>query len=183
MLELFVGQIPEAIYFALFMIFTKRLKEKRVLFTLLMVVEYILLKQFLHYTMWFQVLYTFITFLILKVLYKQQAQITDIFTFMIGSFILILISSVPYAIIYFTIQNFYVYVVISRILLFLFLFLFKNKLPNIQKIYKKLWNRNDSVKKKMKTTTFRCINIILFNLMFYLINLYIVCTLFVGRGV
>ena len=81
MLELFAGQILEAIYFALFMIFVKNLKEKRVLFTLLMVVEYILLKQFLHYTMWFQALYTFITFLILKVLYKQQAQITDIFNY------------------------------------------------------------------------------------------------------
>lgn len=110
MLELFAGQILEAIYFALFMIFTKRLKNKCILFTILMIAEYILLKQFLHYTMWFQVLYTFITFLILKVLYKQQAQITDIFTFMIGSFILMLISGVPYVIIYFTIQNFYVYV-------------------------------------------------------------------------
>ena len=29
LMELFLGQIPEAIYFALFMIFTKNLKEKR----------------------------------------------------------------------------------------------------------------------------------------------------------
>ena len=29
--QLLLGQIPEAIYFALFMIFTKQLKEKRII--------------------------------------------------------------------------------------------------------------------------------------------------------
>lgn len=37
LLEIFLGQIPEAIYFALFMIFAKDLKEKRILYILLMV--------------------------------------------------------------------------------------------------------------------------------------------------
>ena len=41
MLELIIGQIPEAIYFALFMIYAKGLKEKRILFTVLMVNRYI----------------------------------------------------------------------------------------------------------------------------------------------
>ena len=35
MLEIFLGQIPEAIFFELFMIFVKDLKEKRILFTTL----------------------------------------------------------------------------------------------------------------------------------------------------
>ena len=42
-LQLLLGQIPEAIYFALFMIFTKRLDKKQILFTVLMIIEYILL--------------------------------------------------------------------------------------------------------------------------------------------
>ena len=45
LLELMLGQIPEAIYFALFIILTKELKEKRILFIILMIIEYILLKQ------------------------------------------------------------------------------------------------------------------------------------------
>ena len=49
MLELLLGQIPEAIYFALFMIFTKELKTKRILYTILMVIEYVLLKFFIEY--------------------------------------------------------------------------------------------------------------------------------------
>ena len=47
--ELFLGQIPEAVYFALFLIFTKNLKEKRVLFIILMIGEYLLLKSFIHF--------------------------------------------------------------------------------------------------------------------------------------
>ena len=35
LLEIFLGQIPEAIYFALFMMFAKDLKEKRILYILL----------------------------------------------------------------------------------------------------------------------------------------------------
>lgn len=40
MYVLLVAQIPEAIYFSLFMIYTKRLKEKRLLYTALMVIAY-----------------------------------------------------------------------------------------------------------------------------------------------
>lgn len=42
-LEVILGQVPEAIYFSLFMIYTKQLKEKRILFIVLMIVEYLLI--------------------------------------------------------------------------------------------------------------------------------------------
>ena len=90
--ELFLGQIPEAIYFALFLIFVKRFKEKRILFIVLMILEYLLLKSFIHFDVWFQIGYTIMTFLTLKVLYKNKAQVTDIFTFGIASIVLMAIS-------------------------------------------------------------------------------------------
>ena len=90
--ELFLGQIPEAIYFALFLIFTKDFKEKRILFIVLMILEYLLLKLFIHFDVWFQIGYTIMTFLTLKVLYKNKAQITDIFTFGIASIVLIIVT-------------------------------------------------------------------------------------------
>ena len=52
-LELFLGQIPEAIYFSLFMIYAKDLKEKRILFTILMIAEYLLLIYALPFNSWF----------------------------------------------------------------------------------------------------------------------------------
>ena len=131
LLEIFLGQIPEAIYFALFMIFAKDLKEKRILYILLMVIEYLLLKHFIKYNMWFQILYTIMQFVILKVLYKEKSQITDIFTFTIASIILILSCSVLYFIIWETINNFIIYVILNRLLLILFLIIFHNKLYKI----------------------------------------------------
>ena len=38
-------------------------------------------------------------------------------------------------------------------------------------MYKKYWNRNDKVNKKMKSLTFRNINIISFNVMFFLMHI------------
>lgn len=170
MLELLLGQIPEAIFFALFMIYAKNLKEKRVLFILLMIAEYLLLKSFIKYNIWFQISYTFITYLLLKLLYKDKAQITDIFTFTIGSFVVVICSLFSYLIILYTIQNFMISNILHKILLFSFILLFSKKLNKIQKMYKTFWNRNDKIKKKMKSTTFRALNLFLFNILFYIIN-------------
>lgn len=170
MLELIVGQIPEAIFFSLFMIYAKGLKEKRILFTILMVVEYIILTRFLIYNSWFQIIYTFMVFIILKLLYKEKAQITDIFTFTIASIVVILICAILYFIVWFTINNYLIYAILTRIFMFAFIFLFKNKLNKIQNLYKKLWNKNDR-RKGIKTTTFRSLNIVIFNIMFYIINI------------
>lgn len=168
MLELLLGQVPEAIYFALFMIFTKEIKTKRLTFIVLMVIEYILLLQTLVFNSWFQILYTLLTFITMKVLYKETTQITDIFTFGIASLVLMLISVMTFMVLReYTITA----VIFNRLLMFGFLLVCRKKLPAIQKLYKKLWNRNDKNKTRMKSTTFRSINVVIFNLMFYIINL------------
>lgn len=103
--ELFLGQIPEAIYFALFLIFTKSLKTKRTVFVTLMILAYVILKQFIHFNVWFQVDYTILTFCILKFLYKEHAQVTDVFTFGLASLWLIFISFISYVLISFITTN------------------------------------------------------------------------------
>ena len=166
-LEIILGQIPEAIYFALFMILTKGLKEKRLLFTCLMILEYILVMNVEIFSTWAHVIYIGLTFVALKVLYKEKAQITDVFTFGIASLVLMGVSLLSTLVL---LLNFNLGIIVSRILPFVLLFIFKHKLHNIQKLYKKLWNRNDKVKTIMKSATFRCLNVIIFNLMFYTIN-------------
>jgi len=166
--ELFLGQIPEAVYFALFLILTKNLRDKRLLFTIIMVMEYILSLNIKIFSTWSHIIYVVLVFITLKVLYKEKAQITDIFTFAISSLVLILSSAISFAIF---MPNAILVVLASRILLFSFLFILKDYLPKIQKLYRKLWNRNDRVKTKMKSTTFRSLNVVIFNLMFYIINL------------
>lgn len=181
MAELLLGQIPEAIYFALFMIYAKNLKEKRLLFTFLMVVEYIILTRIIMFNSWFQILYTAITFIILKVLYKEKAQVTDIFTFCIGSIMLMIISASYFFIIGPLVKNFYLGITINRLFLFAVVLILNTRLYKIQNLYKKLWNRNDKVSKKMKSTTFRCINLVVFNVMFYVINIGMLYCVFLGK--
>lgn len=148
------------------MIFTKELKEKRLLFIVLMVLEYLIITRFIQFSMYIQLLYTTFTYIILKILYKEKAQIIDIFTFTIASAILILTSAICFVI---SGQNVVLATIINRILIFTFIYIFRNKLNKIQKIYKNIWNR-ESNKTKIKSTTFRSINIIAFNIIFYLIN-------------
>jgi len=178
MLELLLGQIPEAIYFALFMIFTKDLKQKRILFIILMVLEYLLFKHFIHFSMYFQIAYTFFTYIILKILYKEKAQITDIFTFTIGSVFLIITSAICYLVCK---PNTELATVINRIVIFLTLFILNYRLNKIQVMYKKIWNK-DKNKTKIKSTTFRSINIIIFNIIFYIINTGMLYALFLLEG-
>ena len=165
--EILLGQVPEAIYFALFMIFTKQLKHKRTLFAMLMTIEYILLLYVLPYSIWAHILFFILTYIILKVLYMEKAQITDIFTLMIASVILMTISICTSLLFPFSIT---ITITVSRLCMFGFVLGLNYKLHTIQKLYKKLWNRNDKLKKKMKSTTFRAVNLVVFNFMFYIIN-------------
>ena len=181
---LFVTQIPEAIYFSLFMIFTKRLEKKRLFYTILMIIEYLLLINLFPYNVYFQVCYTFISFIILKILYKEKSQVIDIFTFGIASLILMLISVIVYLIGTFIYNNVVFCVILQKVILFMFLFIFKNKLHNIQNLYKKLWNRKFDKTYKIKTTTFRAINVVVFNIMFFVINFgMLLCILIKNGGV
>ena len=179
-LEILLGQIPEAVYFAIFMILSKRLGSKRILFTSLMIIEYLLLLNVFPFSTWSHVLYFGISFLILKILYKEKCQITDIFTMGIASIILILANIIlyPIATIF---KNYILFVICNRLLIFGSLFLLRHKLPKIQKVYKKFWNRNDKLPKRMKSTTFRCLNLVLFNVSFYIINAFMIYCLWNRR--
>lgn len=174
-LEILFGQLPEAIYFALFMIYTKRLRKRRILFAVLTIITYITLFNVLPFSNWAHILYFLMMYLILKLLYKRRSQITDFFTLGIASIGMIVISFITYAIGLLFTNNYIIIMVMNRVSLFLILYLVRNHLYKIQKMYKLFWNRNDSIPKPMKSITFRCINLLIFNLMFYAIS---VCILY-----
>lgn len=175
MLDIIIGQIPEAIFFSLFMIYAKGIKKKRIVFTILMIAEYLSLKYVAHlnYTIWFQIIYTFMSYLILKILYKEKAQIIDIFIF-IESLIILLIFTIPFLVLNNFINNIYLCCLLSKITLFIFFFIIRNKLFKINTGYYKLWNRDDSKKRKIKSLTLRNISIVAFNILFYITNILII---------
>ena len=188
-----LGLIPEAIYFVIFILLTKQFKEHKILFTTILVIEYVLIFSTLQFNSYAHLLFFIMTYCLMKILYniiikgerirmkilyKEKCQIIDIFTLGIASIILVVLSAISFLLLRF---NMILAVIFGRILIFTFLFVMKSKLHLIQDVYKKLWNRNDKIKKKIKSTTFRAINVIIFNLMFYIINLGMLYMLFIRR--
>lgn len=167
---IFLEQALEAIYFSTFLLIGKGIKTKRILFTLVMIFEYVMLTRFIEFNVWFQLIYTFMSYVNLKVFYKEKAQITDVFLFTSASVILIAISIFSYAIIYFTIKNYFIALLLNRVIMFCFLYISKNKIRILYKEFCSLWNRH-KIPNKIKSLTLRNISIIIFNLMFWFINL------------
>lgn len=166
-LEIILGQIPEAVYFAVFMILVKGLKSRHFIFIMSMIIEYLLVLNILPYSIWSYVLYFALSFLLLKILYKDKSNVTDIFTMGIASISLVITSALSYFI---TLGNMICCVIANRIILFAILYVFRHKLCHINKLYNKLWNRGKH-SYKMKSTTFRALNLVIFNLSFVIINL------------
>lgn len=176
---LFLEKICEAIYFSLFLIYGKDLKEKKLLFIGIMIFEYILLTSVLQYTTWIHIIYITLTYINLKVLYKEKAQITDIFLFATASIFLILISFCSGLLHILKMKYFYA-LIINRIILFSFLFFIKNKINLIYKKYYLKWNRKDNMT-KIRSLTLRNISVIIFNLMFYVINIGLIYAILTKR--
>ena len=173
MLELLLGQIPEAIYFALFMIYAKNLKDKKFLFIALMTIEYVLLLNLVPYSIYPKIAYIVISYVIMKMLYKEKTQLIDVFVLVL-SIIILGLTSVPLLFLNNIINNIYIVCIISKIITFLLLFLIRNKLNIFYKLYYRHWNRNDKEKRKIKSLTVRNISVIAFNVMFYLTNVVII---------
>lgn len=173
---LLLENILEAIYFSLFLIIGKGLKEKRLLFIIIMIFEYLILKCVIKYNVWFQIIYTFMSFVNLKVLYKDKAQITDIFLFAIASIILILVGlgcgafQIHFGVKYKTL------LIINRILLFCILIIIRNKINKTYTKYCKNWNKHSD--NKIRSLTLRNISIIIFNIMFCTINIGLLYAIF-----
>lgn len=178
-LILLLEKVCEALYFSLFLIIGKNLKERRLLFITIMVLEYLALTSILQFNIWIQIIYTFMSFVNLKVLYRDKAQITDIFLFAAASIILILISFACGMVqIVFGVDHF-VLLIINRILMFLVLYLIRNKIFLLYNKYTKNWNRHKNA--TIRSLTLRNISIIAFNVMFCIINIGLIYAIFTGK--
>lgn len=167
--ELLLGQIPEAVYFVLFLIFVKKLDKKRLSFGLVVVIEYVLLLNIFPSTWYFHIIFMCLLYIILKIFYSNKSQITDVFVILIGYIFLIFTSVISYGIVYITCKNLIFATILNRVLVFVTLFKFNYKLGVIQNLYKFNWNRSSN-KKVMKSATFRSLNLVILYLSFAIIN-------------
>lgn len=168
LISILLGVLPEVLYFTLFLVYTKNIKEKKVKLFFLIALAYVLCIMISQYKIIYYVAFAFIIYLILKILYKEDAQIIDVFIIMYSCFYITLLSYL----IYFA-NNLYTYIIcyiINRFLLFA-IFIFRKYFNEIYKKYYKFWNRNDNIKRPIKSITLRNISLIVINCIIFFMNI------------
>lgn len=173
-----IGGIMQPIYFTLFLIFTKRIKEKRILFMSIMILEHFILKYAckLNYTINFELSYSAITYLILKIVYKDKARITDMVTFIIS---VIFMGAINVGSLLIFGANLFC-VLFANIFSILIIFLMRHKLNHIDTFYNKFWNRHKSPK-MLKSVTIRGLASSITIIVFVLMNLWLIYGIYIVR--
>lgn len=167
-MSLFLGMIPEVLFFTLFLIYTKNIKEKKLKLFLLITIAYFLCIMISNYQILYYIAFISLVYIILKILYKDKTQIIDVFIIMYASFYLTLLSYL----IYFAndLTSYVVCLVINRILLFA-IFIFAKYFNKLYINYCKFWNRNDKIKRPIKSITLRNISLIAINFIVFFMNI------------
>jgi hypothetical protein len=171
-ISIILGLLPEVLYFTLFLIYTKNIKEKRLRLGILIAVAYAICMFIQRYEIIYYVGFVSLVYLILKLLYKNKVQIIDIFVFSISTLYLTSLSYISFIFLNKDLSNYFILLFASRIFLFI-PFLFKSKFNILYKKYCGLWNRNDNAKRPIKSITLRNISLVIINLLIFIINIFI----------
>lgn len=165
-----LGMFPEVLFMTFFLIYTKNLKEKRILLFLLICINYILCIIINKYKLLYYVSFIILIYLILKLLYKKKTQIIDIFIINFAFAYISFTSFICFLFVKEDLSNYYLLAIIHKVILLL-LFIFCKHFNKIYKKYYSLWNRNDNIKRHIKSITLRNISLIILNLCVSLFNL------------
>ena len=179
-MELVLGQIPQAIYFSLFLIFTKQLKEKRLLFIALMIIGYIGLTRIFYFDVLLNITHVALVYITLKFLYKEQVRVTDVVTFFVSVWLLAFVNIIMFiAFSSFIGESFGI---IANAILLILVWLLRNKLPKIEIFYNKFWNRHNEPK-MIKSVSVRGGVAIMINVIFYIAYLWLLYGIYINtRG-
>lgn len=173
-----IGYILQSIYLSYFMINVKSINNKRILFIILVFFDFISLKYLckLNYTINFDIFLGIFLYLILKVLYKDKARITDFITYIISTLLLGICSIITILILNINMYSLF----IGNIIPIIITYLIRHKLPNIDKFYNKFWNRHNN-SKMLKSVTIRGFSSVLTILTFLLAHIWLIYGIFMIR--
>lgn len=170
LVSILLGLIPEVLFFTLFITYAKGIKEKRIKLFLLISIAYIICIFIKRYKVFYYCLFIILVYCILKYLYKNKTQIIDIFIINLGFNYLCITSYVCFLFLENDLSNYYYLYVIERIVLF-GIFIFRKSFNDLYKKYCSLWNRNDNIKRPIKSITLRNISLITLNIGIVLMDL------------
>lgn len=170
-LSIFLGLIPEVLYFTLFITYCKNIKEKRIRLFLFISLAYVLCMFIQKYKIFYYVLFIALIYWIMKIVYKEKTQIIDVFVISLGSIYMTILSYLCFCFLKEDLSNYYLLMLLARIFLYL-PFIFRKYFNFIYRKYYKLWNRNDNEKRPIKSITLRNISLITINIAIFFMNVY-----------
>ena len=181
-ISIILGLIPEVLFFTLFFIYTKNIKNKRLLLFLSIAVIYFLCVILKNYVLIYYVGFIALVYFSMKLLYRKQTQIIDVFVISIPFIWITLISYLCFLCLNNNLTNYYLLYILDRIIMFL-PFIFKREFNKLYKSYCRLWNRNDKEKRPIKSITLRNTSLIIINLAICFMNIYAISIIkFLERG-
>ena len=161
-IALFLVAMPvEVLFIVMCICYTKQIKEKRVLFFVLLLISATVSMLLLKWQLWYYLGFLASGYLIMRILYKSH--ISDLFIFLVF-FAWNAITSYMGFLIFDNIVYTYIF---QRILLFGVL-IFRGKFNGWYKNYRELWNRRDD--NRIKSVTLRNISLIFINAFIVFLN-------------
>lgn len=173
-----IGMILQSIYYAYFMIATKGIKKRRLLFIGAVMLEYIFLKLVcgLNYTINFELMFGILIIFVLKLFYNNKAKITDLITYVLSIIFLGIFSVSGLLILGANIITIFV----STLLAIFTSHLLRHKLNKIEKFYNKFWNRHKN-QKMLKSVTIRGFSVALTIITFVLLHFWLIYGILIVR--
>lgn len=170
LINIISGMLIEIVYFTFFLIYVKNINKRKFLLFILIGISYITCIMLSRFKLLYYIGFIVSVYLILKLLYKNKAYITDLFIFSLSTLYLTLTNYVLHFFIASDNSNYYIIYILSRIMLLL-PFIFKKKFNELYIKYMSLWNRNDETKRPIKSITLRNVSLIIMNLFIFLMNI------------
>lgn len=167
---LFMGMLPEVLYFTLSICFIKDIKKNRLKLFSLLVIGYIVLIMVCRFQLLFYLGYIVYVYIVLKKLYKSK--IIDLFIVSIVSAYLTLVSFISFKIT----DTYMLAYLINRLMLFIPIFVLNYKLNDFYNVYYRLWDRHEG--NKVKSITIRNISLVFINILIVVFNVCsLICTI------
>ena len=169
LLNISLGMLPEVLYFTVFIIYVKDIKEKRGWLFLSILISYVNCVMVLRYTLLFYFAFIFMMSGFLKMLYKESVDIIDVLVVAISTVYLTVVSTISYIFIKNDNSNYWLFYIIARVLLFV-QFVFKKQYNKLYKKVRCYWNRNREREQGIKSISVRNISVMIIVILIAVVN-------------
>lgn len=177
-LTILLGALPEALYFAIVVIFAKHITAKRNIFTIMIgyTIVYIISSILLYCNIWFYVLLFASLYGVLRLADKSTEKV-DLFLLTTSATLLALFGYLCYGV-QLVVGSYAFAYVLNRLCLFWSIVTLAPRLHKWYNVFKNSWNVNPN--SKIKSITLRNIIIVVLNVLIILVN---IALLAIKRGV